>query len=54
MKVAMYLGDCFDGISALKFNEDGKSAVGMYSKEDEYVTFPTQFNFEGAVEIVSD
>jgi dynein heavy chain len=60
-KVCGYLGDCFDGMSALDFekNPDGTdkiSAVGLISKEGEVVTFPNstgggRFVCEGIVEL---
>ena len=54
-KVAEYLADCFDGMKDLNFNVDAngqklKSAKGMYSKENEYVPFSSDFVAEGAVE----
>ena len=59
-KVCEYLGDLFDGMRAIHFEEIGgrklNSAVGMYSKtETEYVPFPDKMNggrfvCEGAVE----
>ena len=59
-KVCEYLGDLFDGMRAIHFEEaDGRklnSAVGMYSKtETEYTPFPDKVNngrfvCEGAVE----
>ena len=60
-KVCEYLGDLFDGMRAIHFEEAGgrklNSAVGMYSKtETEYVPFPEKvtngrFVCEGAVEV---
>eukprot|EP00741_Cyanophora_paradoxa_P005992 tig00000955_g5810.t1 len=52
--IQKHLSKCFDNIQKLKFEEvDGKptkNAIGMYSKEMEYVAFPTPFKCEGAVE----
>ena len=49
-----YLGDCFNGMKAVKFVESGprpyKVSQGMISKENEYVDFGDQFEFVGAVE----
>ncbi|CEL96675.1 unnamed protein product [Vitrella brassicaformis CCMP3155] len=54
IKVAEFLGDCFDGISTLDFELDkdpkGKISKGLYSKEKEYVPFLEPFVAEGAVE----
>ncbi|XP_026191394.1 dynein beta chain, ciliary [Cyclospora cayetanensis] len=53
LKVSYYLGDCFDGISALNFEknlETHRIASGMYSKEGEYVHFPEDYIIEGPVE----
>ena len=49
-----YLGDCFNGMKCVKFVETEsrpyKIAQGMISKENEYVPFKTNFEFNGAVE----
>jgi len=54
VKVDEYIGDCFDGLKCLKFNEEGnkpyRSTCGMYSKEMEFVPFNTTFTMNGAVE----
>merc|ERR1719247_3924156 len=44
LKVAEYIGDCFDGVKTLNFEkapDTGKIGVGMYSKDSpsEYVPF---------------
>ena len=44
LKVARHLAKLFDSMAKLKFKEDGdgkptKEAVGMYSKDGEYVDF---------------
>ncbi len=55
-KVVEYLAHCFDGMKDLDFRVDPvtkqktKSAKGMYSKENEYVEFSSDFVAEGAVE----
>jgi dynein heavy chain len=53
-KVNEYIGDCFDGMKTMKFEESGsrpyKTAVGMYAKDGEYVPFLTSFVCNGAVE----
>ena len=42
-KVNEYIGDCFDGMKCMKFLEEGnrpyRTAVGMISKDGEYVPF---------------
>lgn len=48
-KVDEYIGDCFDGLLCLKFVKGpgipypSKRAMGMYSKEKEYVPFSAEF-----------
>jgi len=55
-KVDEYLGDCFDGLRSLDFCRGpgiptpSKSAKGMWSKENEYVPFSSEFHMVGAVE----
>ena len=55
-KVCEYLGDCFDGLKTLKFippvnpGDTSKTADGMYSKDNELITFSSIFTCEGAVE----
>ncbi len=55
-KVDEYLGDCFDGMKSLDFKREAsvpgpcKKAKGMWSKENEYVAFFTDFVIVGAVE----
>jgi len=53
-KVNEYVGDCFDGLKTIKFLEEGprpyRTAVGMNSKDYEYVSFNTNFTTQGAVE----
>jgi dynein heavy chain len=55
-KVDEYIGDCFDGMKGLDFiRGDGvpypsKRAKGMFSKENEYVPFGSEFVAAGAVE----
>ena len=54
LKVAQYLGDCFDGVKTLNFEKDkdgGKIVSGMYSKDSEYVPFHDDLVLEGAVEL---
>ncbi|KAI8914343.1 dynein heavy chain and region D6 of dynein motor-domain-containing protein [Gorgonomyces haynaldii] len=55
VEVAVHLPKLFDSISSLKFETgaDGqptKSAIGMYSREDEYVAFTTPCECVGPVE----
>lgn len=49
-----YLGDCFNGMKAVKFVETEqrpyRTSEGMISKEGEYVSFGDHFEFVGAVE----
>jgi dynein heavy chain, axonemal len=49
-----YLGDCFNGMKAVKFVETEQRPYrvceGMISKENEYVSFGDHFEFVGAVE----
>jgi dynein heavy chain len=57
--VLKHLPKCFDNIKTLEFdkNENGeptKKAVGMYSGENEYVSWPNPFVCEGAVEAWMD
>jgi dynein heavy chain len=55
-KVDEYLGDCFDGLKCLEFDKSpgqptpAKTTVGMWSKENEHVSFNTPFTMNGAVE----
>jgi dynein heavy chain, axonemal len=54
-QVAVHLPKLFDSISKLKFEttadgEPSKTAIGMYSREDEYVAFTTPCECIGAVE----
>lgn len=55
-KVCEFIGDCFDGLKTLKFeeppnpNEISKTGVGMYSKDDEEILFVKKFVAEGQVE----
>ena len=54
--VAVHLAKLFDSMSRLEFKKDDageltKLAVGMYSKEDEYVPFATDCDCSGPVEI---
>jgi dynein heavy chain len=54
LKVAEYLGDCFDGIRTLDFSKspnDGKVGCGLYSKDTEYVPFHEDISLDGAVEL---
>ena len=53
LKIAQYLGDCFDGIKTLDFSKDltdGKIVCGIFSKDGEYVPFHDDLVLEGAVE----
>jgi len=49
-----YLGDCFNGMKAVKFVETEQRpyriSEGMISKENEYVPYGGEFEFVGAVE----
>ena len=54
LQVCKHLAKLFDNMSTLEFtkNEDGeatKRAVGMYSKENEYVPFKEPFMCTGQV-----
>lgn len=54
--VAVHLPKLFDSISRLEFQKDSageftKTAIGMYSKEDEYVAFVVPCECTGAVEV---
>jgi len=55
-KVDEHLGACFDGLQSLDFLRGAGqptpaiTAKGMYSKENEYVTFPDTFTCKGPVE----
>ena len=53
-KVNEYIGDCFDGMKRMKLIDDGstpkKTSEGMYSKDDEYVPFASNFTCMNAVE----
>ena len=53
--ILKHLPKCFDNITTLEFNKDKdnnptKTAIGMYSGENEYVSWPATFNCEGPVE----
>lgn len=49
--VSRHLTKLFDSIAKLKYLEDGKTALGMHSKEnDEYVEFNNKCNCSGKVE----
>jgi dynein heavy chain len=53
--ILKHLPKCFDNIKTLEFNKDKdgnptKTAIGMYSGENEYVSWPASFNCEGPVE----
>ncbi|XP_072259402.1 dynein axonemal heavy chain 9 [Pyxicephalus adspersus] len=50
--VMRHLSKLFDNMAKMKFKEDeSKSALGMYSKEEEYVTFNEPCDCSGQVEI---
>ncbi|KAJ1551294.1 hypothetical protein HK096_001712 [Nowakowskiella sp. JEL0078] len=54
--VAVHLSKLFDSISRLEFEKNGKgdftkTAIGMYSKEDEYVAFVEPCECTGPVEV---
>ncbi|XP_032221173.2 dynein beta chain, ciliary [Nematostella vectensis] len=56
VEVARHLSKLFDNMARLKFKEDDagnvtKDAVGMYSKEGEYVEFDSVCDCDGQVEI---
>eukprot|EP01135_Chromosphaera_perkinsii_P002940 Nk52_evm51s230 gene=Nk52_evmTU51s230 len=48
--VSVHLTKLFDNIASLEFDESGKQAKGMYSKENEYVPFKDTCSCTGAVE----
>lgn len=56
-QVMMHLPKLFDSLTSLKFlpteagKEPSKTAVGMYSREDEYVEFNAPLECTGAVEV---
>lgn len=56
-KVCEFIGDCFDGLKTLRFqqmdnpNEISKTAISMYSKDDEEIHFAKKFVAEGQVEL---
>ena len=56
-KVCEFIGDCFDGLKTLKFkppanpNEFSRVADGMFSKDDEIITYNKEFVAEGQVEL---
>jgi dynein heavy chain len=53
LKVANYLGDCFDGIKTLDFSKDpdlGKIACGIKAKDGEAVPWAEDLVLDGAVE----
>lgn len=54
-KVAVHLPKLFDNIARLEFetqgNDQTKTAIGMYSKEDEYVPFTKPCECTGPVEV---
>ena len=57
-QVARHLSKLFDNMAALKFkqNDEGeelKEAIGMYSKENEYVDFDKVCDCKGQVKIHS-
>ncbi len=54
--ILKHMPKCFDNIKTLEFNKDDKGdptkvAIGMYSEEMEYVSWPATFTCEGAVEV---
>lgn len=53
-KVGQYLGDCFDGLSKMDWYKDDprpwRRSKGMFSKENEYVSYSTDITLNGAVE----
>lgn len=56
-KVCEFIGDCFDGLKTLRFKpsnsptEYSRISDGMYSKDDEEISFSKDFVAEGQVEI---
>ena len=48
--VSVHLTKLFDNIASLEFDESGKQAKGMYSKENEYVAFKEICSCTGPVE----
>ena len=53
-KIAKHLTKLFDSMASLKFEKDDddnntKNALGMYSKDDEYVDFPEICDCNGQV-----
>ncbi len=56
IQVAKHLAKLFDSMASLKFEEDAsgeptKNAVGMYSKDKEYVDFDEPFQCVGQVSV---
>lgn len=53
-KVGGYLGDCFDGLNKMDWaqedNRPWRRSKGMFSKENEYIPFGSDFSMNGAVE----
>ena len=54
LKIAKHLTKLFDSMADLKFEQDGddndtKNALGMYSKDSEYVDFPEICDCNGQV-----
>lgn len=56
--VLKHLPKCFDNIKTLEFEKENgeptKKSVGMYSGENEFVSWPNSFVCEGAVEVWMD
>jgi dynein heavy chain len=53
LKVAEYMGDCFDGVKTLDFSKSpdtGKIACGHFSKDTEVVSWHEDLALDGAVE----
>ncbi len=54
-KVCEFIGDCFDGLKTLRFKpsnsptEYSRISDGMYSKDDEEISFSKDFVAEGQV-----
>ena len=58
MQIAKHLTKLFDSMASLKFEQDGdnndtKNALGMYSKDGEYVDFPEICDCNGQVNLLA-
>lgn len=48
-QVQKHLSKLFDNMVKMQFEDDGKTGVGMYSKEEEYVLFHQPCDCSGQV-----